>query len=599
LLKTSPSFNYATSAAKAVAPKASSTAALKRCATQIPALRRAFQGAVARTNHRLPRYGAIGICLLFITFLSQAQDATSPITATLAGTVVKEPGSQPLKKVLLHLFAEDQKQGGNYTADTDSEGRFHIDKVQPGRYRLLLEKTGFHEINLHGRPAEGSFLTVQPGQAMGDLLFQMQPSAVISGRVVDEDGDPLANYGVSLLRKRPGKSREPEVIRNDRTNDLGEYRFGGLFPGQYFAAVVPLPDLRNFERLGKGSDGAADKQDMNYLVTYYPGTTDSAQASSLSLRAGDEMPVNFTMIPGRTYRVRGFVTGFPANQKPMVQIISKGVNNSLNGADVAADGRFDIRGVAPGSYSIVVYSGSEGQILSARQSVTVAGGDVEGVKLIPTRPFTINGHLRFEGRPPTDLTQYTASLHRAEDDSGSVFVLPGGASGAGIDRSGNFSWSDVSPGSYMVEVYGGEKSDSSFVKSIIVGNTNADTGFTVTGPASIEIVLSSRGGTLEGAVLDDDQPAGNVTVVAVPEEKFRKINARYGVGTTDQNAHFAIRGLAPGSYTVFAWQDLDDGLYYDAAFLKSQESNGVALKIEEGSRQKIELKVSAVGEDWQ
>src|SRR6266705_5032496 len=104
------------------------------------------------------------VCALSLLTRIQAQDAVSPPnTATLAGTVVKEPGNQPLKKVLLHLIAEDQKQGGNYTADTDSEGHFRIEKIQPGRYRLLLEKTGFHQINVRGRQAEGTILSVQPG----------------------------------------------------------------------------------------------------------------------------------------------------------------------------------------------------------------------------------------------------------------------------------------------------------------------------------------------------------------------------------------------------------------------------------------------------
>ena len=154
-------------------------------------------------------------------------------------------------------------------------------------------------------------------------------------------------------------------------------------------------------------------------------------------------------------------------------------------------------------------------------------------------------------------------------------------------------------GRYSVEVVGGENSNSTFMKSIGLGRSDGETGVTLTGPASIEIVLSTHGGTIEGSVLDQDHPASNTTVVAVPEEKFRKINARFGTGSTDQNGHFSMRGLVPGSYTLFAWQDVDDELYYDAGFLKAQEPNGVSLKVEEGSRQKIELKVSAVGEDWQ
>jgi hypothetical protein len=156
----------------------------------------------------------------------------------------------------------------------------------------------------------------------------------------------------------------------------------------------------------------------------------------------------------------------------------------------------------------------------------------------------------------------------------------------------------VTPGNYVASAYLDQPSDS-FLKSVTVGNSNADMGFNLTGPTMIELVIGSKAGMLEGAVLDHDKPASNATVVAVPEEKYRKLRDRYGVGSADQNGRFTIRGLAPGSYTVLAWQDIDDGLYYDSSFLKSQESNGVALKIEEGSRQKIELKLSPVSDEWQ
>ena len=47
------------------------------------------------------------------------------------------------------------------------------------------------------------------------------------------------------------------------------------------------------------------------------------QASTVTLKAGDEMPVNFTLAPARTYRVRGIVTGVTAGQKPVVELFSK------------------------------------------------------------------------------------------------------------------------------------------------------------------------------------------------------------------------------------------------------------------------------------
>lgn len=538
--------------------------------------------------------------LLIVLAAATAQVAAQPESGgtSLSGAVVKEPGSQPLKKVLLQLVAEDQKQGSNYTATTDSEGRFDIENVQPGRYRLFLERTGFAEVNSRGRKSEGTVVSVEARQPFKDLVLHMLPVAVITGRVVDEDGEPLSGVTVSVQRKRPGKSGRREGSGAERTNDLGEYRFPGLFPGQYFVAAVPPPDFHDFARQPEGLPQSDSKPDTRYLTTYYPGVYDGTQAEAITLHAGDETPINFTLIPGRTYGVRGIVTGIPADQKPVVELVSKAGDTIHQAGEVRPDGQFEVRGVSPGSY-VARVSSAEAQTAGAAQDVTVVAADVEGVKLAWVRPFTLSGHLRFEGPAPADLSQYSVNLHAidAPEDPG-FFISPGffGANGQ-VDRLGNFQFTGVTPGSYFVQVYGGE--GGSFLKSASLGHTAADTGFTVRGPAAIEILLSSKGGVLEGAVLDGDQPVANATVVAVPEEKYRKLRERFGIASSDQNGRFTIRGLAPGTYTVFAWQDLDEGLYYDADFLKSQEANGTPLKVVEGSRQKIELKLSPVADEWQ
>src|SRR5229473_2690479 len=140
-----------------------------------------------------------------LALLASAQDSAPAANASsIAGTVVKEPGSQPLKKVLVQVVAEDQKQGGNYTASTDADGHFRVENVVPGRYRLYIEKTGLVEVNGRGLKSDTNIFTIQAGQSVEDLLFRMLPTAIISGRITDEDGDPMSGVTVFAQKKRPG-----------------------------------------------------------------------------------------------------------------------------------------------------------------------------------------------------------------------------------------------------------------------------------------------------------------------------------------------------------------------------------------------------------
>ena len=556
---------------------------------------------------------ALALCFCGALLPASAQEPAAAKVSSIAGTVVKDPGSEPLKKAMVQVVAENQKLGGNYTAVTDADGYFRVDNVVPARYRMYVEKTGYIEVNRRGHKSEVNIFTVQAGQSLEDLQLHMLATSVISGRVTDEDGDPMSGVNVVAQRRKPGKAGR-ETALNGATNDLGEYRLAGLFPGQYWIVAIPPPDIRDYEQhnqkalLGTNlEDSPSEAQpDTRYLTTYYPGTYDAMQATSITVRAGDEMPVNFTLMPGRAYHIRGTLAGVTAAQKPGVELVSKaGDAYRANANEIGPDGQFEVRGVAPGSYVLRAGAGTGTPLLSVRQEVSVVAADVAGVKLTPLPSFTLSGHIFVEGDGVTSLAQYSPNLRQAElpEDPGFFMNQDFFGTNTTVDRLGNFEWKNVDPGNYIVQVFGGN-GQGFFLKSVRLGGRDVTTGFTVSGPAMLELVVSTKGGAVEGTVVekekdvDDAHPVANATAVAVPEEKYRKLADHFGMGQTDQHGRFTVRGLAPGSYTLYAWQDLEEGVWRDPDFLRSQEANGAAVKVEEGSHQTVELKLSPAGEEW-
>jgi protocatechuate 3,4-dioxygenase beta subunit len=521
---------------------------------------------------------------------AESEDKTS---ASIDGSVVKDPGDQPLKKATVQVVS-DEEGGSSYTAVSDSEGQFGISSLQPGRYRIFVERSGFIEVDKSGHRLPGTALSLQAGQRIKDLQLRMLPAAVVTGRVVDEDGDPMPNVEVSVLHYGYSSGhRELEQERSERTNDVGEFRIGGLLSGRYFISASPAPDFSSAPPAQQSTENVA-KPDMGYVTTYYPGTNDRSQATPLDLHPGDQVPIDFTLVPTRTFRVRGSVAGARGvgDGHAVVMLHPKEFNEIFSAAEVDKDGNFEIRGVAPGSYTITVMRSTGETAQVSHQDLEVVASDVNGLRLVPVQSSQIHGQLQIEGARRLDLSQL-AVLLRPKNGNDSAVIM--GSEQGRLKPDGSFELKDVSPGTYTVTIAGGSTLlRDCFLKKVVAGGHDVTaTGLVVPDGAafSMNVIVSPSGPSILGTVLNDkNQPVGNATVVAVPDPAHQSQLDRYQQAVTDQHGRFTLHGLNPGSYTVFAWEHVEEGAYYDPDFLKEYEHGGEAVNLAEGTRQTVLLK---------
>lgn len=528
-------------------------------------------------------------CVFVVRFCaSQTNPVKSQTTGVpVQGSVLLDPQHLPVKKASIQLLARSGP-GGQYSAVSDAEGRFVIDGVMPGRYLLQVEHPGL--------VAAGSRMVNILSQGTSEVLVHMQPAAVITGTITDADGDPVRTVSVMATRVGGSHGWRGHDSGNGSTNDLGEFRIPDLRPGRYTVRATPNSDLPVLD----STKAARGEGHLVYVPTYYPGTVDPNQSAPVDAEPGQETPVNFEVLLSRAFTVTGDVLGLGSSD--MAQIILNS-DNKEDQQQLQPGGKFEFANLLPGSYrvQIMIVDLGKGQspnmrVVGVNRNIEVTSEDVRDLHLQVDQGASVKGRFRVETGEPFDWTQLTVML--ASSEGRSAWVSSNGSAPptfSTITKDGSFEMKTVPSGRYHLIVGARGSSDKLrdyFTKSVMLnGQDVGDSGFEVNSATDLEVVISAKGATIEGTVVDDKgNPVPSATVVDVPDSDRRLRLDLYEQDTTDERGHFSLRGLNPGSYTVLAFEDLEDSPQ-DPEFLTSYGSKGEKIAADEGTAKRIVLKL--------
>lgn len=552
-------------------------------------------------------------------------------TGRLRGRVTAADSGAIVRRAQVRISSQDI---GTKTAFTDAQGRYEFRDLPAGRFNLSVSKSGFVTMQYgQSRPFEaGKQIELADAQVVEKADVTLPRGSAVSGRILDEYGEPVSDASVTAMRLQyaAGRRRLAPTGRPSMTNDLGYFRVFGLPPGEYYlSASVRTFDSMVMDLIGGGSSGGPTGSNSNsgYAATYYPGTQSPAEAQRLSLVVGQEMQIDLQMQPVRLARITG--TALQSDGKPMANAMimliptMKEAMGLMPGGTSRTDkdGNFTLNNVAPGDYSVqaqslVALMSAASQVMSmmsggesketaaakpmerefAVANVSVAGEDISGLTITGTRGARATGKLVFDGneRPTEPLTSLRMIAVPTDADSMGANASAFGM--ASVKENGTFEIDGLA-GGRVFQFMNPPKGWS--IKRITHDNDDVtDRGHDFKPGEEVdgfEIVMTRRTQRVTGKVVNENgDPLKEYTVVAFPEDQQKwtlPSNRWIQHGRPDQDGKFDITPLPAGKYLVVAVEYVAQGEWNDPEWLARAARRASKVTLEEGASAALDLKL--------
>ena len=540
------------------------------------------------------RRGCIAVALLLAGASGPSAQSPARPGVEIRGTVVDAVDGTPVEGVRVQLIRR-VPNGGEYLNEmtlTGERGTFVLWAPSPGEYSLsaYLAPMAFGE---YGKdPFSGSQRWFSVSGRTTGIVVKLWKSPQVTGTVVDENDQPLANVIIRVLRTVTlGDRQVLTVAMTGNTEPNGRYSLGVPSPGRYLLMAVPRPSPSGPVR----------------SLQYYPGSTSPSGAAPVELVKGQSATIDF-----RLRRERGFVVSgrieIPADMERPNSVDLFHTSDAelppsfaLAATSVSTMGTFSFPPVPAGSYEIrfvqyaalspkAVRDGAvryndqrspperlakvpDGQTWWAAERISVVDDDVT-VPLQLKPGVRVTGRMVFvgPGDEPEPVVLPTRGIYLRSIDH--RFFRPFQVGSAG--ENGAFSTVPVPPGRYVLgargtlpgtQAYAGYQLESVKVEGREVTGVAFDLGHDV---RDAILTFSSRPTVLMGSV--SGQPGDQRCVLVWPDNEALWTGRGTELGrlesATTVDGSYRL-SLFPGSYRVVALEGVPPPDWESSQYLRS------------------------------